>query len=107
MNILPSTIVMNENTILKHGDSPLRLEQDRLPYDININVIDPLYILEDGYNFSYSGFDIYFKRNSIGVLSGGFFLPTGLFSVLSLVSFCIHYENVRLSVTCHQVTVLA
>ena len=97
-HLLPSILEINHKDILKYEDPPRRLFGDRLPFDIDIKVDNTLLIFEDGYNFSYAGFEIDFKRNTVGVLVGGFYLPTGLFSVLSLVSYTIHFSKVMFSI---------
>ena len=86
--------VNRDKSILKIGKGRRRLEQNRLPFIIDIDVKETFEVIEDGYHYSYSGFHVYLKRNSLGVLIGGFYLPTGAFSTLSLLSFSISHENV-------------
>ena len=93
--ITPPTVHLKQKS-LKLGDGRQRLEQKRLQFNIDVKVMDSFEIYEDGFNYSYAGMRIYLKRKSLGVLAGGFFIPTGSFSVLSLMSFSIHYENVNI-----------
>ena len=51
------------------------------------------------YNFNYfspyTGIVINLKREKLGNLFGGFFAPTCIFALLSMISFLIHPEVVR------------
>ena len=70
------------------------LGESRLPFDIELNSMRPFGILDAGYNYSYAGMTVSFTRNGIGHLVGGFYGPTTVFKVLSLISFNINPEVV-------------
>lgn len=83
------------------GQPPLPLNQNWLPFDINFESKRTFNITKAGYetgfqeSLSTARMLIHFKRNSLGLLFGGFYLPTLLFSFLSLISFGIHPDTVR------------
>ena len=47
-----------------------------------------------GYDYSYAGLTIHLKRNKLGLLIGSFYVPTGIFAMLSMISFAINPEMV-------------
>ena len=56
--------------------------------------LDEFHIFEDGYNYPFTGIKLVFTRNNLGLLAGGFYFPTLVFSLLSLLSFAIKPEVV-------------
>ena len=70
------------------------VEQSRLPFKITLEPLAEFTVIEDGYHYSYTGIKIVFQRNNLGVLEGGFYFPTLVFSLLSLLSFAIKPEMV-------------
>ena len=62
---------------------------------IQVESMQPFTILDAGYNYSHAGLRLYFVRYKIGGLMSGFFGPTGLFALLSMISFGISPEVVR------------
>ena len=70
------------------------MKQSRLPFKITLDSLETFTVLEDGYNYSYAGIKINFTRNKLGVLAGGFYLPTLIFSLLTLLSFAINPDVV-------------
>ena len=89
----PTMAINGDRFINKIGDT-LDIHQKRLPFDIQIEIYKPFTVFEDGYDYSFAGFTLHFKRSDLGTLVGGFYFPTGSFSLLSLLSYSIHYENV-------------
>jgi len=71
------------------NDPPLVIVQNLLPFDIEVNSLKPYSHEVDGYEYSISAFKLYFKRNSVGSLAGGFYGPMAAFSILSLISYGI------------------
>ena len=47
------------------------------------------------YNYPVTGITIHLKRNDIGLLISGFYVPTACFPILSLTSYAIDHEVVR------------
>lgn len=70
------------------------MDGTRLPFDIEMKSMETFGILDAGYNYSYAGMAVHFSRNGIGTLLGGFYAPTTVFQVLSLISFNINPEVV-------------
>ena len=71
-----------------------KVQQSRLPFKITMESLDEFHIFEDGYNYSFTGIKLVFTRNNLGLLAGGFYFPTLVFSLLSLLSFAIKPEVV-------------
>ena len=65
-----------------------------MPFDIKLTSIKPYNESEYKYLFSYSGISLELKRSTPGLLFGGFYFPTGIFALLSLVSFSIDLQMV-------------
>ena len=74
---------------LKIGQGFLLLNQTRLPFDISMESLEPFFISFDGYNFSSAGLRLSFRRNRFTLLIGGYYVPTTIFVLLSLVSYSI------------------
>ena len=70
------------------------MDGTRLPFDVEMKSMETFGILDAGYNYSYAGMAVHFSRNGIGTLLGGFYAPTTVFKVLSLISFNINPEVV-------------
>ena len=70
------------------------VQQSRLPFEITLESLGEVPTLEEGLNFSYAGIKMIFKRNNVGLLASGFYFPTLVFSLLSLLSFAIKPEVV-------------
>ena len=81
------------------NQEPLEIEQNLLPFNIHMASLEPFSHEVDGYNYSISAMRLHFKRNSLGSLAGGFYGPMGAFSILSLISYAIKPEVVRLRTT--------
>ena len=69
-----------------------------LTFKIQVESTQPFTILDAGYNYSHAGLRLYFVRYKIGGLISGFFGPTGLFALLSMISFGISPEVVRMCI---------
>ena len=53
-------------------------------------------VTADGYNYSYTGITLHFKRNNLGLLTGSFYGPLTTFAILSMFSYFIDIEMVGL-----------
>ena len=76
----------NESLHLKHG---------RIPFHAQVKTLvdtEPKTIVD--YSFSTSGIQFNFKRTDLALLMSGYFIPTGMFALFSLLSFLISIENV-------------
>ena len=76
----------------------IQVEQSRLPFDITLESQETFTVFEAGYNYSYAGMRIHLKRNSLGLLIGGFYGPTAVFTLLSLISFTINPDVVSFNI---------
>ena len=72
-----------------------KVQQSRLPFKITMESLEEFPIFEDGYNYSFTGIKLVFRRNNLSLLTGGFYFPTLVFSLLSLLSFAIKPEVVN------------
>lgn len=92
--ILPPIIRFDDQ---KHffGNDPLIIEQKSMLFDIWLQSRKNYVHFEAGYHYSYTGMRIDFKRNSLGTLMGRFFMPTLVFTILSLISFAVEPDMVE------------
>ena len=90
----PTTIIYNESKT-SFGHFQLQYSSHQIPFDVAIVGLEPFAKLKFEYNYSHAGFHITLKRNRLGTLLGSFYLPTGIFAALSLVSFSINPDVVR------------
>merc|ERR1712051_171217 len=89
-------IIDHENRSVRHHDGLLHMRQSRLPFDISLESLEPFEYVQRGLTFSYAGMRIHFTRNDFGVLIGGYYGPTAIFSMLSLVSYSIKADIVSI-----------
>ena len=90
----PTEIKFKNKATSVKKDEGIIVDQDQIPFDVMLLGIESFTHLEDGYNYSYAGMEIQLDRNSLGQLSGGFFAPTAMFAILSLVSYTITLDMV-------------
>ena len=87
--ILNASEIRFENQHLQNQEESLNIKQPHFPFDIKLEILKPNLIPIFGLNYSAAGMRIHFKRNSFSLLTGGFYGPTLIFVLLSLVSFSI------------------
>ena len=90
-------LILHYKNKISDGHKPLYIDQILLPFKIEVESKKPWTIEIDGYNYSHTGMRIHLYRHDLGLLMGGFYLPMALFSTLSLISFAINPEVVRIS----------
>ena len=83
-----------KNLSVSHDAGLLHMKQSRLPFDIELESLEPFEYAEGKYIFSYVGMRLHLTRNDFGVLIGGYYGPTAIFSMLSLVSYSIKADIV-------------
>ena len=76
-------------------------DQHAIPYKIGMKRMPPMNLTVANTSFfsasfSYSTVKFSFQRNSFGLLMGSFYIPTGLFALLSNGSFIINPEIVSI-----------
>ena len=89
-----ATTMNYKNQSVKYNEGLLHMKQSRLPFDISLESLEPFEYVQRGLTFSYAGMRIHFTRNDFGVLIGGYYGPTAIFSMLSLVSYSIKADIV-------------
>ena len=89
-----ATTIDYKNKSLSYGEGLLHMKQSRLPFDIALESLESFEYIQGGYKLSYAGMRIYLTRNDFGVLIGGYYGPTIIFSMLSLVSYSIKADMV-------------
>jgi hypothetical protein len=93
--LLNASMITSQNQQVNYGDGLLQISQSRLPFDISLESLAPFeYLHLDGYNYSYTGIRIHLSRNNFAWLIGGYYGPTIIFSILSLVSYSIKSDVV-------------
>ena len=97
MQLYPPPVIHVNDKNLKFGDKGLKFHQDRLPFIITLESLESFDFFEGGFNYSYAGMRIHLSRNSLGLLIGGFYGPTCIFAMLSLISYGIDLSIVSFS----------
>ena len=85
-----------KNKQTKYEEGVLNIKQARLPFDIALESLKPFSVLSSGHNYSSTGMRIHFTRNTFGLLVGGYYVPTMIFTLLSLVSYTINSDMVSI-----------
>ena len=80
------------------GEGPLNINQSRLPFKISLESLKQFEFSQAGFKYSFVGMRMTLTRNSFGLLIGGYYGPTTIFSLLSLVSFSINPDIVSFKV---------
>ena len=91
---LNAPMIDHKNQSVSHHDGLLHMRQYRLPFDIALESLEPFEYVQRGLNYSYTGMRLHLTRNDIGILIGGYYGPTAVFSTLSLVSYSIKADIV-------------
>ena len=89
----PPTIFKKDKNV-SIGDGELEIPTKRLPFSISAESLNTTTVYQMGLKRSATGIRFRFARNTIGLLLGGYYVPTGIFASLSLVSFIIKPEVV-------------
>ena len=76
-------------------EKSIPIESKNVPFEMNAESITPFLEDKNGYNYSYSGARIIFKRNTLGLLIGRFYGPTATFSAFSILSYNINVDMVK------------
>ena len=95
LKLLPTKVIYS-GIETKYGGNPLNVSSTRIPFEIKVESSETFNILDAGYNYSHAGLKMYFKRSRIGGIISGFYGPTALFALLSMISFGISPDVVRI-----------
>ena len=93
IKLTPTRILVNSSST-NVTKAPLLVQTSRLSYKVTVESIPLSFVSRGGIDIKSSGIVIILKRNDIGQLIGGFFWPTGIFTIISLVSFLINPDIV-------------
>ena len=91
-----ATLQNEKNSVMASEDQPLIIDSNTLPYHIEISIGQEGIELAEGANKSTASVQFKFTRKKEGryELMSAYFVPTGLFATLSLVSYLIKPEIV-------------
>ena len=93
---LNSTRIRYKHKRLHQGEGLLYLDESYLPFDIYLESKMPFEVELAGMWYSFTGMKITLTRNNFDELQGSFYGPTLMFSLLSLVSYGISEDSVRI-----------
>ena len=96
LTITPTKIFTNSKST-NLTELPIEVQSSRLPYKIIVESIEISMTMSTIYEYVNSGIKFTLERKNIGQLLGGFFVPTAIFALLSLVSFTINPDIVSVS----------
>ena len=97
LRVSKPTIIYKE---YKSKEDFISIESKNVPLKMKAKSITPFFIEMNGYNYSYSGVNIFFERHKLGLLISGFYGPTSIISALSILSYNIDIEKVILCINC-------
>ena len=86
---LNAPMIDHKNQSVSHHDGLLHMRQSIIPFDIALESLEPFEYVQRGLNYSYAGMRLHLTRNDFGLLIGGYYGPTTIFLMLSLVSYSI------------------
>ena len=78
----------------KFGNKPIEFDPTRLPFYVSLKTLENFIHNQGGHEYAFVGMRMTLTRNWIGLLIGGYYGPTLIFSLLSLVSFSINPDIV-------------
>ena len=99
-HLIKAFLILTPTKIYVHSKSTnisqpaLNIDNSRLPYVITVESIEPSMTQSTIYDYVNSGLKFKLQRRSIGQLLGGYFGPTAIFALLSLISFIINPDIV-------------
>ena len=102
VELLKPIILDNEESDQKcDGRKSVRIESGILPFDARLKAVSVADRYDYGGNYSRAGVKVELVRDitALNQLLGSYFVPTGIFSLLSMFSFFIKAEQVRLKTT--------
>ena len=91
--LLP-VLLQRYGKIIDYKD-PIEILEHALQFHITVQGIEPYDISRNGYVFSATGLEFNFRRQNLGALITGYFIPTGFYSFATILSFTIPKEQVQ------------
>ena len=96
---LNSSEIRYQNQNVENQEEIIHIEQSDLPFYIELERLERFNLTRTGYNYSSTGMRIHIERNKLGLLIGGYYGPTTIFVLLSLVSYSIDADMVSLKLS--------
>ena len=96
---LNSSEITYQNQNVENQEEIIHIEQSDLPFHIELERLERFNLTRTGYNYSSTGMRIHIERNNLGLLIGGYYGPTTIFVLLSLVSYSIDADMVSLKLS--------
>ena len=84
----------NNTSVMLGLDQETKLSDGHLPYSFSILGKKEFPITNYEWDYPAIGIRIRLKRKTLGTLIGGFYIPTALFAILSMISFFINPDVV-------------
>ena len=84
----------NNTAVMLGLDQETKLSDGHLPYSFSILGKKEFPITNYEWDYPAIGIRIILKRKTLGTLIGGFYIPTALFAILSMISFFINPDVV-------------
>ena len=86
----------NNTAVMLGLDQESKLSDGHLPYSFTILGKKEFPITNYEWDYPAIGIRIRLERRTLGTLIGGFYIPTALFAILSMISFFINPDVVSL-----------
>ena len=86
----------NNAAVMLGLDQETKLSDGHLPYSFSILGKKEFPITNYEWDYPAIGVRIRLKRKTLGTLIGGFYIPTALFAILSMISFFINPDVVSI-----------
>ena len=93
---LNSSEIRYQNQNAENQGEIIHIEQSDLPFHIKLERLERFNLTRTGFNYSSTGMRIHIARTNLGLLIGGYYGPTTIFVLLSLVSYSIDADMVSL-----------
>ena len=87
-------VLFQNNGKIIDDQKPIEIKNHALQFYITVKGIQPSIISRNGHSFSATGLSFQFRRQNLGALVSGYFVPTGLYSFATILSFAIPKEQV-------------
>ena len=94
--VMRPTRIRYEGRKVNFGEGKVKIKDPRLPFTFELEALEPFMHNESGFHYSYARMRIKITRDNYETLLIGFYFPTFIFALLSLISYFISPEIVSL-----------
>ncbi len=96
--LLLETVWLYHSDLENNGVEPIAINRARLPFEMILSPKESfaIYLASYDTHYSFTGIQVQLIRNNRGKLFAGYYLLTGVFAMLSTLSFTITPEQVFL-----------